>query len=176
MLIDRPALLARLRAYRNTDQVKVLVGVRRCGKSTLLDMFRQELVSGGVELRNVFVKRLDGFDVPIGYSAEDLHSELQAAMDVSDSTLPFYVFLDEVQDVSGWELVVRRLQSRANTDVYITGSSCCPENYPLILPEDSWRSLYIRCRSVSLREWTAIGTFPRTLCSLSICGMGVCLD
>lgn len=123
MLIDRPALLARLRAYRNTDQVKVLVGVRRCGKSTLLDMFRQELVSGGVELRNVFVKRLDGFDVPIGYSAEDLHSELQAVMDVSDSTLPFYVFLDEVQDVSGWELVVRRLQSRANTDVYITGSN-----------------------------------------------------
>lgn len=122
-LIARPELMAQLRRYANTDQVKVLVGVRRCGKSTLLTMFREQLEREGVEPRNIFAKRMDGFDVPLGYTADDLHRELEAAAARSDASKPWYVFLDEVQDIDGWERVVRRLQSRENTDVYITGSN-----------------------------------------------------
>lgn len=118
----RRRLMAVLESHRNTPEIKVLTGVRRCGKSTLLDHYAQSLIDGGVPERNVFIRRFDSFDIPIGYAARDLHHDLQQAM-THAAPGPFYVFLDEIQDVPGWEQVVRRLHTRADTDVYITGSN-----------------------------------------------------
>lgn len=114
--------MAVLEAHRNTPEIKVLTGVRRCGKSTLLDHYAQSLIDGGVPERNVFIRRFDSFDIPIGYAAPDLHHDLQRAH-ADAAPGPFYVFLDEIQDVPGWEQVVRRLHTKADTDVYITGSN-----------------------------------------------------
>ena len=122
MFIRRDRLLGMLSAHEGTPDIKVLTGVRRCGKSTLLSMFVDRLEKRGVAPSNVFFKRCDAFDIPIGYSAQDLHDELAVAMEQAQPGM-FYAFLDEVQDVPGWEQVVRRLHTRENTDVYITGSN-----------------------------------------------------
>lgn len=120
--IARDKLTDTLRSHRNTPEIKVLTGVRRCGKSTLLEHYAQSLLDDGVPASNIFTRRFDSFDTPIGYSATDLHADLMQAMQESRPG-PFYVFLDEIQDVPGWEEVVRRLHSREDTDVYITGSN-----------------------------------------------------
>lgn len=120
--IARDKLTDTLRSHRNTPEIKVLTGVRRCGKSTLLEHYAQSLLDDGVPASNIFTRRFDSFDTPIGYSATDLHADLMQATQES-RTGPFYVFLDEIQDVPGWEEVVRRLHSREDTDVYITGSN-----------------------------------------------------
>lgn len=120
--IARDKLTDTLRSHRNTPEIKVLTGVRRCGKSTLLEHYAQSLLDDGVPASNIFTRRFDSFDTPIGYSATDLHADL---MQATQEARPghFYVFLDEIQDVPGWEEVVRRLHSRDDTDVYTTGSN-----------------------------------------------------
>lgn len=120
--IARDKLTDTLRSHRNTQEIKVLTGVRRCGKSTLLEHYAQSLLDDGVPASNIFTRRFDSFDTPIGYSATDLHADLMQATQEARPG-PFYVFLDEIQDVPGWEEVVRRLHSREDTDVYITGSN-----------------------------------------------------
>lgn len=120
--IEREDLMHALRAHRGTQAVKVLVGVRRCGKSTLLGHYAKSLIDEGVPERNVFIKRFDSFDVPLDYDAEQLYRDLQNAVERSEPGM-FYVFLDEIQEVGGWEKVVRRLHTRELTDVYITGSN-----------------------------------------------------
>lgn len=120
--IEREDLMRVLCDHRGTQAVKVLTGVRRCGKSTLLAHYASMLLNEGVPESNIFIKRLDAFDVPIGYSAEQLHHDLQSAIAKSQPGM-FYVCLDEIQEIRGWEQVVRRLHTRDQTDVVITGSN-----------------------------------------------------
>lgn len=122
-LIPRAKLLETLFSHKDTDDIKVLTGVRRCGKSTLLQMYADKLVLQGIPEQNVFIKRFDSFDIPIGYSADDLHKDLQEATARTLPNHPFYVFLDEIQDIPNWETVVRKVHTRPKTDVYITGSN-----------------------------------------------------
>ncbi|MCO6558733.1 MAG: ATP-binding protein [Bifidobacterium sp.] len=121
--VPRKALLQSLESHDYTDQIKVLVGVRRCGKSTLLQQYKQQVSGSGIPDTNLFFKRFDSFSIPIGYDAQNLYDELAKAIQKLDEKYPFYVFLDEIQDVPGWEKVVRRLHTRENTHVYITGSN-----------------------------------------------------
>lgn len=122
MYIKRDKLIGRIAEHRNSPDIKVLAGVRRCGKSTLLAKYAETLLTDGVPTTNIFIKRFDSFDIPIGYSVHDLQEDLSAAMRTAKPGL-FYVFLDEIQDVDEWETIVRRLHTRPDTDVYITGSN-----------------------------------------------------
>lgn len=123
-LVPRPNYLNQLAAQFHTPDVKVLVGIRRCGKSSMLSMFAESLESErGISSRNVFFKRLDDYGVPLDYSDADLAAEIDEAIIASDRNEWFHVFLDEIQDVDGWENVIRRLHTRPKTDVYITGSN-----------------------------------------------------
>ncbi|MCI1649563.1 ATP-binding protein [Bifidobacterium tibiigranuli] len=121
--IPRRALMRNLMQRDETDEVKVLIGVRRCGKSTLMRQYAKRLADDGMPATNMFFKRFDDFDIPLDYDASDLYEELQQAIAQSDAAKPFYVFLDEIQDVPQWERVVRRLHTRGNTHVTITGSN-----------------------------------------------------
>ncbi|KFI94315.1 ATP-binding protein [Bifidobacterium stellenboschense] len=121
--LPRPELLGRILAHRDTPDIKVIIGVRRCGKSTALAMLADALAADGVPDRNLFYKRFDAFDIPLDYDAADLHEELIRAAAEADTAYPFTVMMDEIQDVPGWEKVVRRLHTRERTDVYITGSN-----------------------------------------------------
>ncbi|WP_226805733.1 ATP-binding protein [Bifidobacterium eulemuris] len=116
-------MLRQVLSYRDTSFVKILAGVRRCGKSTLLAMLEQTLLDDGVPQHNIFSRKLDDIWLPIDYDAETLLDEARKAITASDDSRPFYVLLDEVQEIPRWELVVRKLQARPNTDIYITGSN-----------------------------------------------------
>lgn len=120
---ERPRYKALLERYRDTEFIKVLKGIRRCGKSTLLDLFADSLRAQGVPERNLFRKRFDEFGLPLNLNAEDLQEEIAKALAMADGAQTFYVFLDEVQMVPGWERVVRGLHTRPGVDVYITGSN-----------------------------------------------------
>ncbi|OUO48549.1 AAA+ family ATPase [Olsenella sp. An285] len=121
--INRPRYQRILDSLRETEPVKVLQGVRRCGKSTMLAAFRDRLLADGVAPQNIFYRRFDEFGLPLEQSAENLMSDLQTAFKAANPTVTMYVFLDEIQEVEGWERVVRRLHTRPGTDVYITGSN-----------------------------------------------------
>lgn len=121
--IPRPAYDAVLDSYRNTEPIKVLSGVRRCGKSSLLSMLARRLQAQEIPESNLFYKKLDSFDVPLEPTAAWLEDLLRSALAQRDQNNPFYVFLDEIQEVPGWEKVVRRLHTERVADIYLTGSN-----------------------------------------------------
>ncbi len=121
--VPRPRLLEAVMAHRDTPDIKVITGVRRCGKSTVMKMVEDELRRCGTPPSNIFYRRFDAFDVPLGYSTNDLYDELVASQETLNPDHPWYVLLDEIQDVEGWERVVRRLHSEPRIDVYLTGSN-----------------------------------------------------
>ncbi|RGL72721.1 ATP-binding protein [Collinsella sp. TF05-9AC] len=123
LYIERPRYQKLLESYKGTPSVKVLQGVRRCGKSTLLDIYRKSLLDGGVEDRNVFCRKLDSLAVGLDVTAETLLDDFTRFYALADSNLPVYVFLDEIQEVDGWEKVVRKLRAQPGVDVYVTGSN-----------------------------------------------------
>lgn len=81
------------------------------------------MLTDGFPSQNIFYKRFDQFGMPINPNAEWLLSELSLAMDASNPDIPFRVFLDEVQEVTSWEKVVRQLHTKRGVDVFITGSN-----------------------------------------------------
>lgn len=122
-LVPRPAYDAILDANRHTPEVKVLTGVRRCGKSSLLELFARRLISLGVPPSNVLHLRLDGYEIPLSPTADWLMGELASRLAAAQADQDAYVLLDEVQEVEGWEDVVRRVRNRPNTQLVITGSN-----------------------------------------------------
>ena len=122
-LIPRERYQRLLEAYRDAEQVKVLQGVRRCGKSAILTLYKDSLLSQGVAPRNIYYRRFDLLEGPLDVSAETLLQDVTQAWEKADRDNSFYVFLDEIQDVAGWEKVVRRLHSERGIDLYLTGSN-----------------------------------------------------
>lgn len=122
-LIPRPLYAERLDRSIDTPNIKVLTGIRRCGKSTLLRMLTKRMLADGFPPQNLFYKRFDQFGMPVNPDAEWLLAELSQAMDASNPDTPFRVFLDEVQEVDSWEKVVRQLHTKKGVDVFITGSN-----------------------------------------------------
>ncbi len=121
--VRRPLYEEQLKRLRNTEDIKVLTGVRRCGKSTLLQWLRDSLLADGIAQENIFYRRMDMFGMPLNPDAQWLSNELAIALESIDENQPFYVLLDEIQCVANWEKVVRQLHTRQSTDVYITGSN-----------------------------------------------------
>lgn len=121
--IPRPRYQQIIDSYRDSEHIKVFQGVRRCGKSTLLAATRDGLLAHNVPASNIFSKRFDEFGLPFTQTAETLTAELSDAFAQANPNEMFYVFLDEIQEVNGWERVVRGLHTRPRTDVYITGSN-----------------------------------------------------
>ena len=119
-LIPRPEYLAFLQRYRDRALIKVVSGVRRCGKSTLFILFRKFLMQQGVEPAQI-----------ISINFEDLAYESLCEYHalyryITERMLPDqmnYIFLDEIQHVPQFEKVVDSLFIKENTDVYITGSN-----------------------------------------------------
>ncbi|MDR1798325.1 MAG: ATP-binding protein, partial [Bifidobacteriaceae bacterium] len=120
-MIPRPETLERLIRYRDTEHlVKVVSGVRRCGKSTLLDMFRDHLMASGIAPASVLALNFERFELAGIDSAEKLDA-LVAGHAFPEGRR--YILLDEVQLVPGWERVVNSLRLEPSNDVYITGSN-----------------------------------------------------
>ena len=107
-------------AYTDTPFIKILTGVRRCGKSTILKMIMEKLQSDrGIAKEQIVNYRFDSMEYD-DMNAKQMYEELKSKLCHGKKT---YFFLDEVQDVEGWEKVVNSLASDYDVDIYITGSN-----------------------------------------------------
>ncbi len=106
-------------AFTDTPFVKILTGVRRCGKSTIMQMIMDELRKRGISEQQIISMRFDSMEYD-GLTAKQLYELLKARLAKNEKT---YLFLDEVQDVADWEKVVNSLNTDFNVDIYVTGSN-----------------------------------------------------
>ncbi|MFG6355548.1 MAG: ATP-binding protein [Acetatifactor sp.] len=119
-MIVRPHYLDMLKTYRDVPLVKILAGVRRCGKSTILEMLRDDLISSGISKERIIFVRYTSEDMDEGMSDKDMYNAVREKIVDSER---YYILLDEVQEIVGWEKAVNSLLENANTDIYVTGSN-----------------------------------------------------
>ena len=119
-MIDRPLYVDKIMAYVDTPFVKILTGVRRCGKSTILKMIMERLKTERNSPEDRIIScRFDSMEYE-DMTAKQIYTLLK---DQLSSTGRTYLFLDEVQEIKGWEKVVNSLASDFDVDLYITGSN-----------------------------------------------------
>ena len=119
-MIIRPQYMNMLKNYRDVPLVKILAGIRRCGKSTILDMLRDDLLKSGIAADHIISMRYTSEDFDDGMTDKDMYNSIKEQM-TGDGR--YYLLLDEVQEINGWEKAVNSLFENANTDIYVTGSN-----------------------------------------------------
>ena len=119
-MIIRPQYLTLLRTYRDIPLVKVLAGIRRCGKSTILEMLRNDLLESGITSDHIISMRYTSEDFDNDMTDKDMYRGIKEQITDEER---YYLLLDEVQEVKGWEKAVNSLLEGANTDIYVTGSN-----------------------------------------------------
>ena len=141
-MIIRPKYMEFIRPYFDTPFVKILTGIRRCGKSTILEMIMNELLDKGIKKENVIYLHLDSFindDITTGKKLYEFISER-----IKDEKV--YIFIDEVQEATGWEKAINSLMVDYDVDIYVTGS-----NSKLLSSEIS---TYLTGRYISIPVYT----------------------
>lgn len=116
----RPDYMEALKAFKDKPLVKILTGVRRCGKSTIFRMFKEDLVKEGVPEANIIEKRYTDMDIPENITAKQMYDELLEAIGDKEYC---YLLLDEIQEVPDWEKAINNLLEIGKADIYITGSN-----------------------------------------------------
>ncbi len=109
-----------LTTWKNEDVIKVVSGVRRCGKSTLFEMFRNQLTTEGIKAEQIININFDEFDYLYLCDPAVLYSYIKEKIQPGQR---YYIFLDEIQNVRDFERVVNSLHLDKNLDIYITGSN-----------------------------------------------------
>ncbi len=142
-MIDRPLYVDKIMAYTDTPFVKILTGVRRCGKSTILKMIMEKLkTERNIPEERIVSFRYDSMEYE-DMTAKQMYMQLKERLSPGGKT---YLFLDEVQEIKGWERVVNSLASDFDVDLYVTGS-----NSRMMSSEIS---TYLTGRYVSFRIFT----------------------
>ena len=118
--VIRTQYISKLEDYKDKHVIKVISGVRRCGKSTLLEMFRDSLLASGVEDGQTVFINFDDYDNRELLEPEKLHAFIKSHLCKGKMT---YVFLDEIQNVKEFQRVVSSLFLDEMTDIFITGSN-----------------------------------------------------
>ena len=119
-LIERKQYMQMLRNLKDQNIIKVITGVRRCGKSTLLQMFADELLQKGVKQEQIQFLNFEDLDTLAIGDIYEIHTHIKIRL-VADKMN--YIFLDEVQNVKDFQRLVDSLFIKKNCDVYITGSN-----------------------------------------------------
>lgn len=119
-MINRPLYVDRIMSYTDTPFVKILTGLRRCGKSTILKLIMKKLrEERAVSSDHIVNYRFDSMEYE-DMTAKEMFEELKGRISDEGKT---YLFLDEVQEIAGWEKVVNSLASDYDVDIYVTGSN-----------------------------------------------------
>ena len=119
-MIERPLYVDKIMAYVDTPFVKILTGVRRCGKSTILKMMMERLkTERNIPEDRIISCRFDSMEYE-DMTAKQIYTLLKEKLSPAGKT---YLFLDEVQEIKGWEKIVNSLASDFDVDLYITGSN-----------------------------------------------------
>lgn len=119
-MINRPLYMDKIMAYVDTPFVKVLTGIRRSGKSTIMKMIMEKLENERhIPKENIISMRFDSMEYE-DMTAKQMFETIKAGLSAQGRT---YLFLDEVQEISGWEKVVNSFLGEYDVDIYVTGSN-----------------------------------------------------
>lgn len=113
--------MKRIRPFIETDLIKVITGIRRCGKSVMLDLIKQELEESGIDPSRFISINFEDMRYEHLHTARALHDEIRERAAGASERL--YLFFDEIQEVDGWEKCINSLRVSMDCDIYITGSN-----------------------------------------------------
>jgi len=119
-MINRPLYTRKIMSFVDTPFIKILTGVRRSGKSTILQMIMEELRQRGITKERILHYNFDSLEHEELKSSKALFTEIKSHL---SSEGKLYLFLDEIQEVESWEKVVNSLMSDYDVDIYVTGSN-----------------------------------------------------
>lgn len=120
-MIQRDIYMNRIRPFIGTDLVKVMTGIRRCGKSVMLELIKQELADSGVNPAQFISIDFEDMNYAHLQTAQALHAEIsKRAADIDGKV---YLFFDEIQEVKDWEKCISSFRVSLDCDIYITGSN-----------------------------------------------------
>ena len=120
MRLVRETYLEQIRPYYDSDIIKVITGVRRAGKSMLLDMIKDELLENGITEDRIIYLNLEDMDFDYIVNASDLNIEIKSRISNDGK---YYVFLDEVQHVENFEKALASFRATLNVSLFVTGSN-----------------------------------------------------
>ncbi len=119
-MIPREKYIEVLKTYRNAQLVKILAGIRRAGKSTILQMLKEDLLKDGTDSDHIICMTYTADDFSDGMTERDMYKSIISRITDSER---YYLLLDEVQEINGWERAVNSLLENYNTDIYAAGSN-----------------------------------------------------
>ena len=120
-MIKRETYMSRIRPFMNNDLIKVLTGIRRSGKSVMLELIKEELIDSGVSREQFISINFEDMRYSKLHRANTLHEEvLKRAEDIQGKV---YLFFDEIQEVEEWEKCINSLRVILDCDIYLTGSN-----------------------------------------------------
>ena len=119
-MIVRAYYLDILKTYRDVPLVKILPGIRRGGKSTILNMLQEDLIKSGVKDDHIISMCYTSEDFDDGMTDKDMYNGIKEKMNDGER---YYLLLDEVQEIKDWEKAINSLLENSNTDIYVTGSN-----------------------------------------------------
>ncbi|MBO7454334.1 MAG: ATP-binding protein [Alphaproteobacteria bacterium] len=119
-MINRPEYLKKLHQFKDKNVIKVIMGIRRCGKSTIFELFQKDLLENGVTKDQIQFINFENMDFEHLLNYRVLHEHIKSKL-IADKMN--YIFLDEIQNVENFQKVVDSLQLLPNVDIYITGSN-----------------------------------------------------
>lgn len=119
-LVNRPVYLKKIASYKDKiGIIKVITGIRRCGKSTLFKLYQNYLLENGVKSEQIISINLDNIDNIDLLNPNVLYDHIKSKL----TTKMNYVFLDEIQNVDKFQFVLNSLNEKDNIDLYVTGSN-----------------------------------------------------
>ena len=120
-MIKREAYMKRIRPFLNNDLIKVLTGIRRSGKSVMLDLIKDELLASGVDSSQFISINFENMSNAHLCTSRELHDEIIRR--ASEMKGRVYLFFDEIQEVDAWEKCINSFRVELDCDIYITGSN-----------------------------------------------------
>ena len=120
-IIDRNSYIEKIKPFIDKDIIKVLVGVRRSGKSILLDLIKKHLMKNGINEKQLISYNFESYQTLHLRSDSDLYKEINNRIEQKGKK--HYIFFDEIQEVANWEKIVNSLRVDFNVDIYLTGSN-----------------------------------------------------
>lgn len=121
LMIKREMYMSRIRPFIGSDLIKVMTGIRRCGKSVMLELIQQELKETGVNPDQIISINFEDMSYTHLQTAKSLHDEIKKRTAEIEGKV--YLFFDEIQEVESWEKCINSLRISLDCDIYITGSN-----------------------------------------------------
>ena len=168
-LINRPEYLNQLIEHKDVDLVKIVTGIRRCGKSSLLDLFHNHLLNSGVSedhiihmnLESLKYRNITNYTELYDYISERIPADCTESTDFTNAgkSTKTYLIFDELQAVKNWQKAVESFRIDFNVDIYITGSNAylLSSEFSTLL---AGRYVEIRMLPLSFKEFLDFYNFP----------------